>query len=224
MLKYKSTIPFGVIGLGRFGFALAETLADMGKDVLVLDSNEDKINQIQDKVGNALVTPHLDKATLKEAGIQNCETVIVCIGEQIEISILTTLNVIELGVPRVISKAISAEHGKILKKIGAEVVYPERDRAIRLANSLTSSRTLDYIELSSKLAISEVKIPEQFDGKTIIDADLRKKFNLNIIAIVKDGEIFVDIDPDIILKENDTIVILGKKENINRFEKSLLNL
>lgn len=116
MLKYKSTIPFGVIGLGRFGFALAETLADMGKDVLVLDSNEDKINQIQDKVGNALVTPHLDKATLKEAGIQNCETVIVCIGEQIEISILTTLNVIELGVPRVISKAISAEHGKILKK------------------------------------------------------------------------------------------------------------
>ena len=123
MTDYKSTIAFGVIGLGRFGFSLAETLADNGKEVLVLDNNESKVRQIQDKVQQAFVITQPDKSTLEEAGIQNCGTVIVCIGEHVEASILTTLNVIELGVPRVIAKAISAEHGRVLQKIGAEVVY-----------------------------------------------------------------------------------------------------
>lgn len=218
---HKPSIPFGIIGLGRFGYALAETLAHSGKEVLVLDNNENKIRQIQEHVGQAFVTPLLDKATLEESGIQNCETVVVCIGEQIEASILTALNVIELGVPRVIAKAISAEHGRVLQKIGAEVVYPEKDMAIRLASKLTTSRALDYIELSENFSISEMKLTAKFDGVTIMEANLRKAFGLNIIAIIKDGKTAVDITPDIVLSESDLIVVVGRKENISGFEKVL---
>lgn len=110
MSEYKGSIDFGVIGLGRFGMALAEKLAENGKEVLALDTNENKVRLIQDMVQQAFVISQLDKATLAEAGIQNCGTVIICIGEQVEASILTTLNVIEMGVPRVIAKANSAEH------------------------------------------------------------------------------------------------------------------
>ena len=214
MSDYKASIAFGVIGLGRFGFALAETLAKNEKEVLVLDINESKIKQIQEKVQQAFVVSQLDKATLKEAGIQNCATVIVCIGEQVEASILTTLNVIELGVPRVIAKAISAEHGRVLQKIGAEVVYPERDRAIRLADTLSRSGAIDFLDLSSEYMISEIRLNGRFHGKTIMELDFRKKLNLNIIAIIRGSETMVEIHPDLRLRASDVIVVIGKKDNI----------
>jgi trk system potassium uptake protein TrkA len=221
MNNFKSTIEFGIIGLGRFGFALAETLSDNGKEVLVLDNNEGKIKQIQDKVQQAFVVAQLDKQTLEEAGIQNCDTVIVCIGEHIEASILTTLNVIELGVPRVIAKAISTEHGRVLQKIGAEVVYPEKDRAVRLANSLTTLRALDYIDISNHYAISEIKLTEKFQGKTILDLNLRKKFGLNIIAIVRGNETIVEVTPDFQLHSSDLVAVVGTKDSIIKFEQFL---
>lgn len=223
MQRYKSSIAFGVIGLGRFGFALAEMLADTGHEILVLDNNESKIHQIQDKVHQAFVVKQLDKATLEEAGIQNCETVIVCIGEQIEASILTVLNVIELGVPRVIAKAISAEQGRVLQKIGAEVVYPERDQGVRLANTLTRPRALEFIDLSNDYAISEIKLTSKMDGKTIMDTGIRKKFILNIIAVVRDSETIVELSPDFQLQTNDMVAVVGNKRNIQKFEKFLVS-
>lgn len=221
MSGYKSSIAFGIIGLGRFGTALAQTLAESGQEVLVLDNSEAKVKMIQETVAQAFVAPHLDKATLEEAGIQNCDTVIVCIGEQIEASILTALNVIELGVPRVIAKAISAEHGKVLQKIGAEVVYPEKDRAIRLANALTTNRALDYIDLSSTYAISEIRLSDRLDGQTIVGVNFRKRFGLNVIAIVRDGDTIVEVTPDLVLSKHDLVVVVGKKDNISKFEKLL---
>ncbi len=221
MLNHKSTIPFGIIGLGRFGTALAESLATSGHEVLVLDGNENKVQLIQDVVDQALVVPHLDKKALLEAGIQNCETVIVAIGEAIEVSILVTLNVIELGVPRVISKAISADHGKVLQRMGAEVVYPEKDMATRLANTLTSHRAIDYIELSDEYEISELKVEEACDGHNLHEMNIRKKFGLNVIAIIKNDKPIIDFDPDMILEEGNIIVVVGKKVNIARFAKHL---
>lgn len=221
MLNHKSTIPFGIIGLGRFGTALAEALAEKGHEVLVLDNNENKIQMIQDKVSHALVVPHLDKKALIEAGIQNCETVVVCIGETIEVSILVTVNVIELGVPRVISKAISADHGKVLDRMGAEVVYPEKDRAIRLASTLTAHRVMDYIELSDEYEISELKVSERCHGHSLQEINIRKKYSLNVIAIIHDGKPLIEFDPDMILEDGDVIVVIGKKVNIARLAKNL---
>ena len=223
MQDYKSSIAFGVIGLGRFGFSLAETLSENGQEVLALDSKESKIKQIQDKVHQAFVVTQLNKETLKEAGLQNCGTVIVCIGEHVEVSILTTLNVIELGIPRVIAKAISAEHGRVLQKIGAEVVYPERDRAIRLANSLTRPRALDYIDLSSEYTITELRLTDKLHGKTILELDLRKKFHLNIIAIVRENETIIEIAPDLKLNTKDLIAVVGRKDNIIKFERLFIS-
>lgn len=217
MAYNKGTTTFGVIGLGRFGFALAETLAQADCEVLVLDNDESKVRQIQDKVDQAFVVGHLDRSVLEESGIQNCQTVIVCIGEHIEASILTTLSVIEMGVPRVIAKAISAEHGKVLRKIGAEVVYPERDRAVRLARALTSDNVLENMDLGDQYSISEIKLPRRLAGQTLAQADIRRRFHLNIIAINRDGETKVELEPDSQLLENDLIVVIGKQENIRRF-------
>lgn len=221
MSHFKSSIAFGVIGLGRFGFSLAEALSGKGQEVLVLDNDERKIKHIQDKVHQAFVVTQLDKETLEEAGIQNCGTVIVCIGEQVEASILTVLSVIELGVPRVIAKAISAAHGKVLQKIGAEVVYPEKDRAVRLADSLTMPRALEYIELSSQYAISEIRLTDKLDEKSIVELDFRKKFRLNIIAIVREHETIVEITPELQLHTDDLVAVVGTKDSIAKFERFL---
>ena len=147
MFNYKSVVEFGIIGIGRFGFSLAKTLIESGKDVIVLDCDENKIKNIRGFTDNAFVVNNLDKETLQETGIQNCETVFVCIGEKIDVNILTTLNVINLGVPRVISKAITYEQGCVLEKIGAQVVYPESDMAVRIANRLLNEEALEFIEL-----------------------------------------------------------------------------
>lgn len=221
MAQRKSVIEFGVIGLGRFGFALASTLAEAGKEVLVLDSSESKIRQIRNFTDNAFVVGELTKEALEEAGIQNCDTVIVCIGEKIDTSILTTLHVISMGVPRVIAKAFSPEQGMILEKIGAEVIYPEHDMAIRLANRLLSSRVMDYIALNDNITISEMKLTEKLAGQSVLQINLRKRFKLNIIALVHDNKTMTDITPELILNENDIIVVLGKEDDIQRFEHYL---
>jgi len=222
MLNRKSSIEFGIIGLGRFGFSLASTLAEAGKSVMVLDSTESKIKQIRHFTDNAFVVGELSRETMEEAGIQNCGTVIVCIGEKIDASILTTMNLISMGVPRVISRAVSIEQGDILKKIGAEVIYPEHDMALRLANRLISSRVMDYIALNDDVSISELKLTAKISGLTVLQANLRKKYKLNIIALEQGKKTTTVISPEDILNEDDVIVVVGKKDDIKKFENFLL--
>lgn len=221
-MKYQATIAFGIIGLGRFGNALALSLAKEGKDVLVLDKEEKKIKNIQDFVGQALVAEGVDKTTLLDAGIQNCNTVIVCIGENIQTSIMVTLNAIELGVPRVIAKAVNDDHGHVLAKLGAEVIYPERDQAIRLSQILSNSRAIDYIELSDEFSISEFALTKSFASMRILDADFRGTYGLNIIAIIANEKTIVEIDPAFQLHEGDHVVVVGKKDRIKAFANSLI--
>lgn len=224
MPQHKPTIEFGIIGLGRFGFSLATSLAEANRDVLVLDSSESKIKQIRHLTENAFVVSDLSKEALEEAGIQNCKTVVICIGEKIDVSILTTLNVISMGVPRVIAKAISVEQGGILEKIGAEVIYPEHDMAIRLAKRLLSSRVMDYITLNNDITITELKLSSKFSGQTVQQAGIRNKYKLNIIALQHEEKTVTDITADLVLRENDIVVIVGKKEDITRFENVLSNV
>lgn len=223
MAHHKSVIEFGIIGLGRFGFALATTLAEAGKEVLVLDSSESKIRQIRNYTENAFVVGELTKEALEEAGIQNCDTVIVCIGEKVDVSILTTLNVISMGVPRVLAKAFSPEQGLILEKIGAEVIYPEHDMAIRLANRLISSRVMDYIALNDNISIAELKLTSKLAGQTVLQANLRKRFKLNIIALVHEHNTTTEITPELVLDENDVMVVVGREDDIQRFQEFLVS-
>lgn len=217
--RKNENMAYGVIGLGRFGYALATELAGSGAELLVIDKDEDKVREIREYTENAVVVNTLDKKTLTETGIQNCDVAIVCIGENMESSILTTLNLVAIGIPLVIAKATSAEHGEILEKLGAEVVYPERDMAIRLASRLETTRVLDFMQLSERITISKLIIPNQFIGKSILEINLRSRFGLNIIAIENDGTVIENIKPDYVFREHDTLFVSGSKEGLLRLSE-----
>ncbi len=210
---------YGIIGLGRFGYALAVELATAGADILVMDRDEEKVRELREYTENAFVVKNLDKKTLTETGIQNCDVAVVCIGEQLDTSILTTLNLVSLGIPTVISKASSVEHGEILEKLGADVVYPERDMAIRLAHRLENSKTLDYVQLSEKLNISKLMIPEKIVGKTVLSVNLRREFGVNIIAIENSGALCELVSPDYTFRNGDILFLSGTKNGLNRLSE-----
>lgn len=209
-------LSYGIVGLGRFGSALATELAASGADLLVIDHDEEKVRELRELTDNALVVHSLDKKTLSETGIQNCDVAVVCIGEHIEPSILTTLNLVDLGVKKVIAKATSAEHGEILRRLGAEVVYPERDMAIRLAKRLESSRVLDFIQLSSKINITKFAVPDKMVGKSVAETNLRAQFGLNIIAIVNGKDVTESVHPDYVFRSGDCMFVSGSEDNVNR--------
>ena len=202
MANKKGKLIYGIIGLGRFGLSLAIELAEAGEDLIALDKDENKVSIIREYTENAYVVRNLEKQTLIDSGLKNCDVVVVCIAEQMDKSLLTTLNLVSMGIPKIIAKATSLEHGQILEKIGAEVVYPEHDMAVRLANRLETSSMLDFVQLSEKINISKVKIPNHIIGKTVLEIDLRAKFGLNIIAIENQGNVIELIEPNYIFKEN----------------------
>ena len=221
-MKNWQSSTFGVIGLGRFGTALAKTLAEAEKEVIVVDCNEEKVRELRHYTEYAYVTDNLSKDTLQEIGIQNCGTVIVCIGEKIDTSILTTLNVVSLGVPHVIAKAISRDQGAVLEKIGAEVVYPERDMALRLGKRLIANNNfLDFITLSNEVEIQQVPVTDRIVGVSIERLNVRKKYGLNIIAIESDGNTEIEIAPEYRIRKDDILVVIGKMDNICKFEHDI---
>ena len=223
----KDSRTYGIIGLGRFGYALASELAEAGAELLVIDRDEEKVRELRDVTENAYVVKNLDKKSLEETGIKNCEVAVVCIGEQMGTSILTTLHLVSLGIPTVIAKANSAEHGEILRTLGAEVVYPERDMAIRLAHRLESSQILDYVQLSKKINITKVVVPAKMVGKSIMELDIRSKLGLNIIAIENNDNVMEDVRPEYVMQQDDILYLSGSTENLHRLtewiekEKSL---
>lgn len=210
---------YGIVGLGRFGMALAMELHQSGADMIVLDQDEEKIREMREFTDNAFIVRGLDKKTLSETGIQNCDVAVVCIGEHLDTSILTTLNLVSLGIPTVIAKATSTEHGEILEKLGAQVVYPERDMAIRLANRLEASRMLDYIQLSEKLNISKLQVPEKMVGQTVLEVNLRKNFCVNIIAVENGGRLTEMVGPNYRFCKGDILFLSGAKEGLNRLSQ-----
>ena len=207
---------YGIVGLGRFGYALAVDLAESGAELMVLDRNEEKIRELREYTENAIVTRSLDKNSLLETGIQNCDVAVVCIAEQMDTSILVTLNLVGMGIPKVIARANSAEHGEILKKLGAEVVYPEHDMALCLASRLENTGVLDFIQLSEQINISKLLVPEQAVGKTVQQINLRSHFGLNIIAIENNGNVIETVQPNYVFQKNDILVLSGSKEGMAR--------
>ena len=221
MKKKKESLSYGVIGLGRFGMALAVTLANSGKEVIVVDKDEEKVKEMRQYTEYAFVCTNLTLESLREVGIQNCDVVVVCIGEKVDVSILTTMSVLEMGVQRVITKAISQEQGAVLHRIGAEVVYPERDMALRLGKQLISGNFLDYISLDNSVEIRQIQVPDRFVGHSIMEIELRPKFGLNIIALKSDHETTIEVNPDYRFKKDDVITVIGKIDNIDKFERTL---
>ena len=219
--KRRNETLYGVIGLGRFGMALAQALAAAGRDVLVVDREQSKINQAAAFTDNAYRVDELSRANLEAVGLQECDVVVIGIGERIDTSILTTLTVLRLGVKRVVTKAQSEEQGEVLTTLGAEVVYPEKDMATRLANKLIAPHVLEYISLSEDIDIMEIALTDKVAGKTVLELNLRQQFGLNIIAVEQNDKLTADVRPGMTLQEGDTIAVIGRPEQIRAFENYL---
>lgn len=215
--KKSNAITYGIVGLGRFGYALAMELAAFGADIMVMDSDEDKVRAMREYTEDAYVVKSHDKKTLSETGIQNCDIAIVCMGEKMDTSILNTLTLVSLGIPKVIAKASSAEHGEILERLGAEVVYPERDMALRLAHRLESSSVLDFVQLSEKVNISKIIVPDSIADKTVLAVDFRGRFGINIIAIENHSGVQQKINPGYKFQKGDILYVSGDKPSLSHF-------
>lgn len=217
--KKKESTTYGIVGLGRFGMALAKELAAYGAELIALDRDEDKVRQIREVTENAYVVGSLERKTLEECGLQNCDVAVVCIGEAMDISILTTLHLKSLGLSKVIAKAASADHGLILEKLGAEVVYPERDMGVRLGKRLETARALDVIQLSEKINIFKVQCPLPVVGQTVRDMNLRANFGLNIIAVENGSRITEVVQPDYVFRSEDVLFLSGSQEGMARLNQ-----
>ncbi len=209
---------FLIIGLGRFGFSLATTLAKHNCEVMVLDKNEENIYEIRDFVTYAMVGDCADKNVLKKIDIPGFDTVIVCVGNSLEVSIMTTVLLKELGAENIIVKGQSETHAKVLRLVGADrVVLPERDMGARIGQMLSAKHFLDYIELSPQHSIIEMEVPSAWVGKSILTLDVRKKFHINILAIKKKaGDIDASPKGETVFEKEDVIVVLGDKDSLDR--------
>lgn len=210
-----------VVGLGRFGMAVALKLQELGNEVLIIDSNAEQVQKLSNHVTYAVVGDARDEAVLRSLGVRNFDCAIVAIGGDLAASILITLNLKGLGVPQVICKAPDEIQKRALEKVGADrVIIPEREMAVKLAQNLASSSVLDYIELSSQCGIAEVKTPSAWVGKTLRELNVRAKYGVNVIAL-RSGEdaIKVSPGPDEPLTERDVLVILGGNDDLNRVQK-----
>jgi trk system potassium uptake protein TrkA len=212
----KKNRTFGVIGLGRFGYHVARTLAQGGAEVIACDVDEEKVREVSEYVSLAYVLDATDAKALKESGIANVDTAVVSIGENIEASILIVVQLKELGVKEVVAKAITPLHGKVLEKLGVDrVVYPEKEMAIRVAHSLLAGEFIEEIPIGEKHSLFELKAFDFMLGKTLRELDVRRRFGVSVLAIKRGENLIVNPVGDEKVLPGDILVVLGTTEQLS---------
>lgn len=211
---------FVVIGCGRFGESVAKTLYKLGYDVLAVDKDINLIQDISEHVTHAIQADAEDENSLRALGIRNFDVAVITIGSNIQASIMATLIVKELGVKKVIAKAQSEIHGKVLYKIGADkVVFPERDMGVRVAHNIISSNILDVIELMPDYSIIEVVALQEWENKALFELKLPNKMGVSVMAIKSGDKINISPYADDIIKAGDVVVLLGHNDNLRKIEQ-----
>ena len=215
---------FAVIGLSSFGLNVVKTLAKKDVEIIAIDKDENKVKEIKDIVNQAITMDASNKDNLLSVGITDMDYVIVSTGPSLEPSTLTVHILKELGVKKIIAKALSEDHEKILYLVGAtEVSFPERDVAIKFGNRLSFSNILDYLPLESGFVIEEISPPDSFIGKTLAEIHLRKKYNMTVVAIksIIPEKTIPNPGGDFLIKESDILIVLGSTDDIEKFHKKL---
>ena len=208
---------FAIIGLGNFGYYLATHLYDKGNDVLAIDKNQNLVQKIKDNVTQAVIADSTDLQTIKSLSIPEMDVVVVCIGNDLSASIHTTLNLKDVGVRKVYAKAISEPHGRILRKVGAqEILFPEKDLAINLAERLHNPSLLDYLPFFEGYSIIELKPKESFIQKELRDLDLINKYGVQVIAIkeIASGKVAMIPTGKYVLKGDEVMILLGPNDGL----------
>jgi len=206
-----------VVGLGRFGSAIAEELCELGNEVLAMDTRNELIQKISSKVTTAVDGDARDLDVLRAIGVQDFDCGIVAVGSDLATGVLVTLNLKELGVKTVVCKAQNEMQKRALEKIGADqVLIPERETALKLAQRLTSGSVLDFIELSKDYGIAEISVPRDWCGKSLSEMNIRAKYGLNVIAVKRENEFYVSPRADFAVQDGDILVVIGRDTDLTR--------
>ena len=207
---------FLVAGLGLFGTSVALTLQQMGYEVYALDSEEGLVQDLSTQLNYVVCGDASDRKTLQSLPLEDIDVAVVAIGN-VERNMMCTMLLKELGVKQVVAKAINNLHGAMLNKIGADkVVYAERDMGERVAHNLISAGVMDYIELSGEISVMSLSIPTEFVGKNLIESDLRRRYDVNVVAIKRDGRTMVNPKAQEVFQPGNEIIVLGTHEGVKR--------
>jgi trk system potassium uptake protein len=208
---------FLVIGLGRFGGGLAETLVDLGHDVLGVDSNGKIVQEYSAKLTHVVEADSTDIQAMRQLGAADFGTAVVAIGTAVEASILSTSVLVDLNVPRIVAKAITAPHGKILERVGAtRVIFPEYDMGVRVGHSLAGAM-IDYFQLDPGFALVETRAPKAIVGKTLAAAEVRRRYGITVVCIKPEGGSFTYATPDTVVNDGDILVVAGETRRAEEF-------
>ena len=206
-----------LIGLGRFGRHIAMKLNDLNHQVMAVDNNEERVNEVLPFVVNAQIGDSTNEEFLSSLGIRNFDVCIVAIGDNFQNSLETASLLKELGAKKVIARAATDVQEKFLLRNGAdEVVYPEKQLAAWTAIRCASECVLDYTELDEDYSIFELTIPKEWDGKTVIQLDIRKRYGINILGIREQGKLNMNVHPDTILSSDCSILVLGREKAVQK--------
>jgi trk system potassium uptake protein TrkA len=206
-----------VIGLGRFGSALAEDLQRLGHDVLAVDASASLVQEWSDRLTHVVQADATSEAAMRQLGVDGFGVAVVAIGTGIEASVLSTGVLIDLGVREIWAKAITASHGRILERIGAgHVVYPERDTGKRVAH-LISGRLIDYIEFDDGFAIAKLRAPREAYGRTLAEAALRSRYGITVVGVKRPGQDFTYAQPDTRVGSGDLLIVSGSTTLVEKF-------
>lgn len=214
----KSKRQFAVIGLGRFGMSVAMTLSGAGYDVIAIDNDEERVQEIADEVTYALRADVTEAGVLEKIGISNVDAVVIGIAQDLGQSVMAIIRAKEAGAPYILAKALDPLRGDVLKKIGAdEIIYPERDMGTRVAKKIISGNFLDLYELSKNFSMVEILVPAHWEGKNLIELDLRKK-GINVIGLMEGEKVTVNLDPKMPLPAGATVIIVADNKILSNIE------
>lgn len=209
-----------VVGLGRFGGTLAKTISQLGHEVLGVDMREEIVQQLSPYLTQAVIADFSDEVAIRALELQSFDTVVLAVGDEFETKLLAAMVLKEMNVPFVVAKATSEMEGKLLKKIGVDlVIYPEADMATRLAHMLVRDHVTDYFQLSKDVCIVEMSLPDFMKGKSLVDVNLREEFNVSVIAIKRDRLVIAPPNPREALAAEDRIIVLGTDQAITKLTK-----
>lgn len=213
-MKRKS---IGIIGLGRFGGTLAKQVTELGHEVFGVDRDEKVVQKMAPYIAQSVVADFTDEDTIAELHLETLDMVVIAIGEDMNAKLLTAMVLKDLKAPYVVAKASSLMESKLLKKVGVDfIVYPEMDMAERVAQMLSGDHIVDYFQLSKDIGIVEIKTPLFMDGKSLMELELRKSYNVNVVAIKRDNEVIAPPDPTDKLRASDMLIIIGQNEEITK--------
>lgn len=214
-------LQFFVAGLGRFGESVAIALDKMGYDVMAMDSDEDVVQDLSGRLGYVVCADASDEKNLSSIGAGNADVAVVAIGD-LSASLMTTLLLKDMGVPKIVVKAIDSLHGKMLQKIGADkVIYSEREMGIRTAHNLISPGIVDYIEMDNNITILSIRLPADWEGKDLTELDVRRRYHITVAAIKRGENMMVNPRPDMKMEKGDMLIILGDSASVRAVTESL---